>query len=59
MLAALLCGQGSDYVGGGLAQALSYAAGPRSSVANGVVEALLVPHTMRFTGCRVGDPATG
>lgn len=49
MLAALLCGQGSDYVGGGLAQALSHAAGPRSSVANGVVEALRLPHTMRFT----------
>ena len=49
MLAALLCGQGSDYVGGGLAQALLHAAGPRSSVANGVVEALLLPHTMRFT----------
>jgi alcohol dehydrogenase class IV len=48
MLAALLCGQGSDYVGGGLAQALSHAAGPRSSVPNGIVEALLVPHTMRF-----------
>lgn len=49
MLAALLCGQSSDYVGGGLAQALSHAAGPRSSVANGVVEALLLPYTMRFT----------
>jgi alcohol dehydrogenase class IV len=48
MLAALLCGQGSDYVGGGLAQALSHAAGPRSSVSNGVVEALLLPATMRF-----------
>jgi alcohol dehydrogenase class IV len=58
MLAALLCGQGSDYVGGGLAQALSHAAGPRSSVSNGVVEALLLPHTMRFnvpvTGPRLG-----
>jgi alcohol dehydrogenase class IV len=48
MLAALLCGQGSDYVVGGLAQALSHAAGPRSSVSNGVIEALLLPHTMRF-----------
>jgi alcohol dehydrogenase class IV len=48
MLAALLCGQGSDYVGGGLAQALSHAAGPQSSVGNGVVEALLLPYTMRF-----------
>jgi len=54
MLAALLCGQGSDYVGGGLAQALSHAAGPRSSVSNGVVEALLLPHTMRFNA-----PVTG
>ncbi len=54
MLAALLCGQGSDYTGGGLAQALSHAAGPRSSVSNGVVEALLLPHTMRFNA-----PVTG
>ena len=48
MLAALLCGQGSDYVGGGLAQALSHAAGPRSSVSNGFVEAILLPSTMRY-----------
>jgi alcohol dehydrogenase class IV len=48
MLAALLCGQGSDYVGGGLAQALSHAAGPVSSVSNGTVEAILLPHTTRF-----------
>ena len=54
MLAALLCGQGSDFVGGGLAQALSHAAGPRSSTANGVVEALLLPYTMRFNA-----PVTG
>jgi alcohol dehydrogenase class IV len=48
MVAALLCGQGSDHTGGGLAQALSHAAGPRSSVANGVVEALLLPHVVRY-----------
>lgn len=48
MLGALLAGQGSDYVGGGLAQALAHATGPRSSVSNGVVEAILLPHTMRF-----------
>jgi alcohol dehydrogenase class IV len=61
MLAALLCGQGSDYVGGGLAQALSHAAGPRSSASNGVVEALLLPYTMRYnapvTGVRLGGIA--
>lgn len=55
MLAALLCGQGSDFVGGGLAQALSHAAGPRSSVSNGVVEALLLPHTMRYNGPVAGS----
>ena len=54
MLAALLCGQGSNYVGGGLAQALSHATGPRSSVSNGVVEAMLLPHTMRFNAAVTG-----
>ncbi|MFB4426317.1 iron-containing alcohol dehydrogenase family protein [Streptomyces sp. QL37] len=54
MLAALMSGQGSDHTGGGLAQALSHAVGPRSSAANGVVEALLLPHTMRFNA-----PVTG
>lgn len=48
MLGALLCGQGSDHVGGGLSQALAHAAGPRSSASNGVVEAVLLPHTMRY-----------
>lgn len=48
MLAAIMSGQGSDHSGGGLAQALSHAIGPRSSAPNGVVEALLLPHAMRF-----------
>jgi alcohol dehydrogenase class IV len=48
MLAAIMSGQGSDHTGGGLAQALSHAIGPRSSAPNGVVEALLLPHAMRF-----------
>ena len=54
MLAALMAGQGSDHVGGGLTQALSRTAGPRSSTPNGVVEALLLPHTMRYN-----TPVTG
>ena len=49
MVAALLCGQGSDYVGGGLAQALAHAAGPRSRAANGLVEGILLRHTVRHT----------
>jgi len=54
MLAALMSGQGSDHTGGGLAQALSHAVGPRSSAANGVVEALLLPHAMRFNADVIG-----
>jgi alcohol dehydrogenase class IV len=48
MTAALLAGHGTDAVGGGLAQALAHAIGPRSQAPNGVVEAVLLPHTLRF-----------
>jgi alcohol dehydrogenase class IV len=48
MFAALLAGEASDHVGSGLAQPISHAAGPRSHVGNGIVEAMLLPHTMRF-----------
>ena len=55
MLAAVLSGQGSDHTGGGLAQALAHAIGPRSAAPNGVVEALLLPHVMRFNAEVAGD----
>jgi alcohol dehydrogenase class IV len=48
MVAALLAGQGSDFAGGGLAQVLSHATGPRSSVSNGVIEAMLLTSAMRY-----------
>jgi alcohol dehydrogenase class IV len=54
MTAALLSGQGTDFVGGGLAQALAHAIGPRSRAANGIVEAILLPHTIRYND--VTDP---
>jgi alcohol dehydrogenase class IV len=54
MTAALLAGQGTDAVGGGLAQALAHSIGPRSRAGNGVVEAILLPHTIRFNDVR--DP---
>lgn len=54
MTAAFLAGQGTDAVGGGLAQALAHSIGPRSRAANGVVEAILLPHTIRFND--VQDP---
>ena len=49
MLAAQLAGHGSDYAGGGIAQAVSRAAGPLSAVPNGVVEAILLPGSLRFS----------
>ncbi|MGW2650790.1 iron-containing alcohol dehydrogenase family protein [Streptomyces sp. NPDC001393] len=55
MMGALLAGQGSDFAGGGLALALSHAIGPRSASPNGVVEAVLLPHTLRFTAAAVPD----
>lgn len=48
MLAALLAGQGTDHKGGGLAGSLSHAIGPRSTVSNGHVEAIVLPHSMRY-----------
>ncbi len=55
MLAALLCGEGTDHTGGSLAQGLAHAAGPRSSVANGIVEVLLLPHAIRFIAPAAGE----
>lgn len=53
MGACVLAGRGSDLVGrGGVAQALSHALGPRSHVPNGTLEAILLPHTLRFLGLR-------
>jgi alcohol dehydrogenase class IV len=47
-IAAMLCGRGTEQVGGGLASALAHAIGHRTSVANGIVNAIVLPHTMRF-----------
>ena len=55
MLAAVMSGEGTDHTGGGLAQALSHAIGPRSQAPNGDVEALLLPHAMRFSASAVAD----
>jgi alcohol dehydrogenase class IV len=55
MLAALLCGQGTDFAGGGLAAALAHAANPRSTAINGIVQAVLLPHTMRYNAPVTAD----
>jgi alcohol dehydrogenase class IV len=59
MVAAVMSGQGTDFTGGGLAQALSHAIGPRSSAPNGVVESLLLPHAMRFHAAAVPERIAG
>ena len=53
-LAAVLCGRGTDVAGGGLASVLGHAIGPRGHAANGIVNAIVLPHTLRFNA-----PATG
>lgn len=46
--AAILCGRGTDQTGGGLSSALAHAIGHRIHVSNGIVNAIVLPHTMRF-----------
>lgn len=48
MLAALMVGQGTDVTAGGLASAIGHSVGARFHVANGVVNAIVLPHTLRF-----------
>ncbi len=48
MLGALLAGQGTDYAPTCLASALSHAIGARFHLDNGITEAVLLPHAMRF-----------
>lgn len=48
MIGALLAGQGTDYAPSGLTSALAHAIGARFHVDNGVTNAILLPHAMRF-----------
>jgi alcohol dehydrogenase len=47
-VAAVLCGRGTDQSGGGLSSVLAHAIGHRAHVSNGIVNAIVLPHTMRF-----------
>ncbi|UVH60661.1 iron-containing alcohol dehydrogenase family protein [Variovorax paradoxus] len=53
VLAAVLCGRGTEQAGGGLASVLAHAIGHRAHASNGIVNAIVLPHTMRFN-----EPAT-
>ena len=48
VLAAILCGQGTDYTGGGITTVLGHAIGARCDIENGLANAILLPHVLRF-----------
>lgn len=56
VLAAILCGQGTDHTGAGMTTVLGHAMGARCAVENGIANAILLPHVLRFNGayCSTG-----
>jgi alcohol dehydrogenase class IV len=48
VLAAILCGQGTDYSGAGITTVLSHATGARHHLENGLLNAIFLPHVLRF-----------
>jgi alcohol dehydrogenase class IV len=48
VMAAILCGQGTDHTGAGVTTVLSHAIGARHGLENGTLNAILLPHVLRF-----------
>ena len=48
VLAAVLCGQGTDHTGAGITTVLGHAIGARHEIENGTVNAIVLPHALRF-----------
>ena len=48
MMAAVLCGQGTDFTGAGMATVLGHAIGARHHVENGLTKAIALPAVLRF-----------
>ena len=48
MFASLLCGHGTDYTGAGIALPLGHAISARFHVDNGLANAIVLPHVVRF-----------
>ena len=61
LLASVLAGKGTDYASGGLASVLGHAIGARCHVENGVAQAIVLPHAMRFNAAstRAGTARIG
>jgi len=49
VLAAVLCGQGTDFTGAGMITALGHIIGSRHHIENGIVNAIILPHALRFS----------
>jgi alcohol dehydrogenase len=50
VLAAVMCGQGTDYTGAGITTVLGHAIGARHHLDNGVANAIVLPTVLRFNG---------
>lgn len=50
LLAAVLCGQGTDHTGAGITTVLGHAIGARHHLDNGIANAIVLPHVLRFNG---------
>ena len=48
VLAAVLCGQGTDHTGAGITTVLGHAIGARHELENGTINAIMLPHVLRF-----------
>ena len=62
VLAAVLCGQGTDHTGAGITTVLGHAIGARHDLENGTVNAIVLPHALRFNargGSRTGQGRGG
>lgn len=57
VVAAVLCAQGTDFGGAGLASVLGHAIGAQHHVENGIANAIVLPHTMRFNAQATGARA--
>jgi alcohol dehydrogenase class IV len=45
-----MCGQGTDHTGAGMTTVLGHAVGARHHIDNGVANAIVLPHVLRFNG---------
>ena len=50
LLAAVMCGQGTDHTGAGITTVLGHAIGARHHLDNGIANAIVLAHMLRFNG---------